>query len=517
MSDEALRLIVGQRFVTGLTGTEVDDAFREAVSQWKIGNAILFSHNVESREQLYRLCADIQALVRAETGHDAMITIDQEGGSVTRLKDDFAAVAPSAMGIASTGEPKNAYEAALLSARELAALGVNFNLAPVADVNSNPQNPVIGVRSYGDTTERVAEYVRQAVKGLADGHVLSAAKHFPGHGDTAVDSHLGLPRVDKSIDELFACELIPFQAAIEAGVSAIMSTHILFPQIDADAPATMSRAIITGLLRERLGFEGLIVSDCMMMNAIATYYGTVEGSMAALRAGVDLVFISHSAALCAQACEEAIRRLQTGWLSMEEMEASVARILRYKATMPAAPVGSLASVGSAEHRALARGLLDKAATCLHAPPEGMPALGDAPLFLGSIPALASRATDHGAPRSAFPLYLAERLGGEGVVTPSDPTDAEIEALAERARSHTCAVIGIVSAARCPGQLRLAQAIAQTGTPTVAVALREPYGLQALPPSVYAFGVYEYNERSLAVVADVLAGRLEPTGRLCVKL
>lgn len=517
MSDEALRLRVGQRFVAGLTGTEIDDGFRGLVRRWKVGNVILFSRNVESGGQLAALCSDIQALVRAETGHAAFITIDQEGGGVTRLKDDFAAIAPSAMGVASTGDPRCAYEAALLTARQLAPLGVNFNLAPVADVNSNPENPVIGVRSYGDTPARVAEFVRQAVRGYVDGGVLSAAKHFPGHGDTAVDSHLGLPRVDKTLDELLACELVPFRAAIDEGIPAVMTTHILFPKIDADAPATMSRAIITGILRERLGFAGLIISDCMMMDAIAKYYGTVNGCMAALHAGVDLVFVCHSAELCAQACEEAARRLSAGELSSAEMESSAQRVLRRKAALPDKPMSGLDAVGSAESRALALHLLQRAVTRVSAPGLTMPALGDSPVFFGSVPALASRASDHGAPRNAFPVYLADSLGGEGIVTPLDPSREEAEAFARAAQGRSCAVIGVMNARLYPGQLSLARAVAGTGTPTICVALREPYGLGELPENVYAFAIYEYNERSLFVVADVLAGRLEPTGRLCVAI
>lgn len=178
------------------------------------------------------------------------------------------------------------------------------------DVNSNPQNPVIGVRSYGESPETVAEYGTQMIRGLCDGGVLSCAKHFPGHGDTAVDSHLGLPVVDKSLQELEACELIPFRAAIAAGVPSIMTTHILFPQLEPDGvPATMSRRIITGLLREKMGYEGLIVSDSMEMQAIARFYGTVPGMIAAMAAGVDLVMPSHTVSLVGEAQAAAVQAL----------------------------------------------------------------------------------------------------------------------------------------------------------------------------------------------------------------
>lgn len=218
---------------------------------------------------------------------------------VSRLGAD-AAVVPSAMCVSATGEPRNAYLAGLITGRELSALGVNFDLAPVMDVNSNPHNPVIGVRSYGDAPETVSRYGVEMIRGLTEGGVLSCAKHFPGHGDTALDSHLSLPRVDKTLEELESCELAPFRAAIEAGVPAVMTTHILFPELEPDGvPATMSRRIITGILKERMGFKGLVVSDCMMMQAIQTYYGTVNGIVAGgLRGrGFDVYLPQHR--LCA--------------------------------------------------------------------------------------------------------------------------------------------------------------------------------------------------------------------------
>ena len=175
---------------------------------------------------------------------------------------------------------------------------MNFNLAPDLDVNSNPMNPVIGVRSFGDDPNRAALFGAKAVEGYRNGGILCCGKHFPGHGDTAVDSHIGLPRIEKTLAQLESCELIPFRAAIGAGVPAVMSSHILFPSIETGGvPATMSRAILQGLLRETLGFDGLILSDCMVMDAIRRHYGTARGVVEAMRAGVDMVFVSSNAGL----------------------------------------------------------------------------------------------------------------------------------------------------------------------------------------------------------------------------
>ncbi len=188
-----LRWQVGQKLAVGFPGTEVPQALRELVAEYKIGNIILFEENIRDAAQLRRLCGELRTLIATHTGLPPLISMDQEGGVVSRLKGDCA-LAPSAMGVAATGDPVNAHRAGEITGRELRALGVNFDLAPVMDVNSNPRNPVIGARSYGARPEDVCDYGTAMIRGLQAGGVRCCAKHFPGHGDTAVDSHLGLPR-----------------------------------------------------------------------------------------------------------------------------------------------------------------------------------------------------------------------------------------------------------------------------------------------------------------------------------
>lgn len=244
-----LRTKVGQRLVVGFLGKTIPDSLRELVAKYKIGNVILFRENTDTEEQTRRLCSELQELILAETGIPAFITVDQEGGMVSRIPAGTVNV-PGNMAIAATGEPKNAKVAAQITARQLRAMGMNFDLAPVLDVNGNAQNPVISVRSWGDDADQVCRYATEAVQGYNEAGLLSCGKHFPGHGDTNVDSHLGLPVINKSLDELRQMELKPFAAAIRAGIPAIMSSHILFPKIEPDnVPATMSRRIMTGLLR----------------------------------------------------------------------------------------------------------------------------------------------------------------------------------------------------------------------------------------------------------------------------
>ncbi len=508
---------IGQRFAAGFPSTVISDDFIRLVKEYKIGNVILFKENIQSKEQLYSLCRALQTLIMAETGYPAFIAIDQEGGVVSRLSDD-AAVIPSAMAIAATGNVQNAYEAGLLTGRELNALGVNFNLAPDMDVNSNPCNPVIGVRSYGDTPETVCAYGTHMIRGLTDAGILCTAKHFPGHGDTAVDSHLGLPCVEKSLGELQACELKPFAAAIRAGVSAVMTSHILFPILEPDKlPATMSRRIITGLLKNEMGFTGLVLSDCMMMSAIREHYGTVQGCLMAAKAGVDLIFISHSCELAGEAAHAMLKACENGGLDAGEMDVSVEKILRLKQNILSRPVEPLEVVGCDAHREAVSRMMTKAVTEVHVPPAGRPKLGPSPLFLGCYPfrpTIASNPEDRGI---SFPKFMAERLGGDFLITSTDPNEAEIDAAVALSAGHSCLVAGTYNGHLKPGQTALVRALAATGIPTVCVALRNPYDLSYIPSNVYTLAAYAYDELSLNAVLKVLAMKAEAPGKLPVTL
>ena len=508
-----MQIALGQHLVTGFQGPVITDEFIRNICQSKIGNVILFENNVVDQTQLKAMCEQITALVLRETGYPPMITIDQEGGAVSRLKED-ATIFPSAMAVAATGNVENARIVGRITGEELRAMGVNFNLAPVMDVNSNPNNPVIGVRSYGDDPSQVAKYGIAMAQGLAESGILSSLKHFPGHGDTAVDSHLGLPCVDKSLDELITCELAPFQAAIDAGVLAVMTTHILFPQLEPDGvPATMSRRILTDLLKRRMGFQGLVISDCMMMGAIAQYYGTVEGSIAALRAGVDLVFVSHDSSLASQVIDAAKRAIAEGTLDEAELMASTEKILRYKAGLPVMNA-TLAAVGCAEHRAESARITREAITLVHDAPF---TLGANPLFLGCYrfrPTMASSPEDTSL---SFPGVMQQRLGGNAQTTPQDPTDDEIAVALSEAGAHTSIVIGAYNARLRKGQLKLVHEAAKLGLPLCVVALRNPYDLTDLPPQVRTLAAYDYDVRTLPVIADILAGTLSPAGTLPVSL
>jgi len=500
---------VGQRFVAGFAGTEVPENLKTLVREHKVGNFILFKRNVESREQLGKLCADLQSLAMEHTGLPAFITIDQEGGTVTRLPGDCA-ITPTAMALAATGKPENAQLAGLITGRELSALGVNFNLSPVMDVNSNPKNPVIGARSYGDDPNLCAAFGAAMVKGLTEGGVMSCAKHFPGHGDTAVDSHLGLPRVEKTLEELEACEFIPFRAAIEAGVDAVMTTHILFPNLEEkEIPATMSKAIMQGILRERMGYDGLILSDCMMMDAIAKFYGTVEGCVAACNASVDMVFVCHDPELTGRACEAVAKQGDRGM-----MEDSIRRIVKAKEALMSRPMGTLEAVGGEEHRRANARMREESITPVGAP---MPVLGDHPFFVGCYPFVASMVITPVEREVCFPEWMQQRFGGTSLVTDIDPDVSEIASAVEAAKDASCIVLCTFNAHMKPGQLVLLRELAALEKPMIVCAMRDPYDLMHLPKGVSGLITYEYSADTLECLRKVFAGELVPTGTLSVKL
>lgn len=512
------RWMIGQHLVMGFEGLTFSDEARQAVRTHQIANVILFAHNVRDKRQLRRLCDEIQETVLKETGEKAFITIDQEGGVVSRLKEDCAIV-PSAMAVAAAGDPSGAYAAGRVTGEELHAVGVNFDLAPVFDVNSNPANPVIGVRSYGDAPERAAAYACEMARGLRDAGILCCAKHFPGHGDTAVDSHLGLPEVNKTMEELEKCELKAFRIAIESGIPGVMSTHILFPEIEKSGlPATMSRAIMTDLLKRRLGFSGLVLSDCMMMGAIKEHFGTVNGMAAALKAGMDLIFSSHSVAYAKEAADRMARMADDGEIDMEELERSTEKIIRFKRGLKnTPPLSALDAVGGAEHRETVRALYEQSATAVQMPREGLSTLGERPLFVSPPPFVVTLASTPSTGEPSFAETMRARFGGTAYTMSTDPGEDEIKKMAALAGDATSVVAGTYNGHLFKGQMRAVFALAERHPALTVFALRNPYDLKEIPPKACGIALYAYNQSTMDLAARILRGEIRPEGRLPVQL
>ena len=282
--------------------TVMNDQVRKIVEDYNFGAIIYFAQNLSNTEQSFRLTEEMQKAATKDGGIPMLISADQEGGSVYRLGTGTALPGNMALGATYTNHgTEYAYEAGKIIGSELNALGINTNLAPVVDVNNNANNPVIGLRSYSDDATIVGEMASATIKGMAEYNVIGCAKHFPGHGDTATDSHYGLPCVDKSFDEIVDNELRPYNVAINEGIEMIMTAHILYPQLEKDKivsektgkaeslPATMSDDIVTHLLKEEMGFSGVVVTDAMNMAGISGNWNQVQAAIVAIQAGIDML------------------------------------------------------------------------------------------------------------------------------------------------------------------------------------------------------------------------------------
>lgn len=512
----SLRQKIGQMMMVGLPGKEIDPEFQRLIDEYKIGNVILFTRNMQSARQVRDLCAEMQKRIRQSTGIPAFISVDQEGGMVSRMPED-ATNFPGAMAVAATGNPHNAFIAGSCTAQELCAMGINVDIAPVLDINSNPDNPVIGVRSYGDQPEVVSRFGIEMMRGLKSGGVMPVIKHFPGHGDTLVDSHLGLPEVKKTLEELAHNELIPFQNAINNDAECVMTSHILFPAIEKEkVPGTMSSAIITELLKQKLKFGGLVMTDCLEMNAIQSYYGTANGALAAVRAGAHIVCISHTAKLAQDAVNLLENAVRSGELPEVLIDEAVKKIMytkqKYANDLP--PEDQLFRVGCAAHRKEAARISSESISLVRGT---IPLSMGKTLFIGSYASrstLASSAIDR---TFSFPNYMKQKFGGKSVIINLDTTADEITAIGENAKRFNTVVIGTYNGHLHRGQISLVNRLCGDNVAVVAVALRNPYDLKMIDSRATAIAAYEYTKSAFDSLVNLFKCGVKPTGQLTVSL
>ena len=342
LADMTVEQKVSQLLVAGIIGVEPGDDGALAVADYQVGGIILFGRNVESAEQLTALTNGLKELNGDYI--PLFLSVDQEGGRVDRMPPEVADL-PAAYQFGQITDPDQRMDACFALGQALAAqcaaFGFNLNFAPVMDIWSNPDNTVIGDRAFGSDLESVTYAANETAWGILSGGVIAAAKHFPGHGDTAVDSHYGLPVVNKSVEELLDFELVPFRQAIEntcvygayAGNSAIpviMVSHVLMTAIDPDHPASLSEPVVTGLLREEMGFDGVVCTDDLTMAAVSDSCGAGEAAVLAVVAGCDLLLVCHQADNLTAARDALLAAVDSGRISMERLDESVYRLLSLK-------------------------------------------------------------------------------------------------------------------------------------------------------------------------------------------
>ncbi|HEY8602495.1 MAG TPA: beta-N-acetylhexosaminidase [Thermomicrobiales bacterium] len=507
---------VGQLIAAKVHGPVLDAEDEALLRECRLGGVVLFADNIGTPEETRALTARIQALC-GQPGLPAIIAVDQEGGRVQRLHPPATSF-PSAMAIGATGDPEHAHRWGLATARELRALGITMNFAPTLDVNNNPGNPVIGTRSFGERPAEVARFGLAAAAGLREGGMAATGKHFPGHGDTALDSHYALPTIAGGRERLDAIELPPFRAAIAAGIPAIMSSHIVFPDLDPDGlPCTLSPRLLTGLLREELGFQGVIVSDAMNMQAIADRWGVADGAVRFIAAGGDLVEpigeerAVHAAILAA---------VERGRIPAARLTDALRRVATLRAWLKAQGPADSAWLGATEHRAWAATIARDAVTLLRDDAGLLPIRRDARIavlelfhqwtFLNT-----AERPERGPLQEALAPHFPHLTGA--VLDGQNPAADEIAAARALAADAEIIVLGTRATNRFPAQAAFVSAALGWSRPTVAVALADPYDTLAYPAAPTALATYGADPMMLTALGAILVGEETARGRLPVSL
>ena len=512
LSAMSLEQKIGQTMLIGFDGLSVDDDLRQLISENHIGGVILFSRNIESPAQVARLTNEIQRIALESGNPGLFVAVDQEGGRVARLTLDTGFTEfPGAMAVAATGDPENAYRVATAMAVEMRAVGINADFAPDLDVNNNPSNPVIGIRSFSSDPQTVVEYGLAFARGLQENGVLAFGKHFPGHGDTGVDSHIALPLVPYDRARLNQIELVPFRAAIAADIAGIMSAHVTFPAIDPTPglAATLSRPVLTGLLRQELGYNGLIVTDSLEMGALAANgYPPQVGAPMAQAAGADLLLFNRDYAMHRETYANLLQAARDGKVSMEQLDASVLRILKAKERFALLrptlvdPDGVAGFVKTPEHLALAQMLSERSMTLVRDLQHVLPLSQDKPVLIVETSPL------RGLTGDLVP-------GGTIMEVDAQPTAGQIADVLQAAADLRPVVVGVNDLDQNPKQVKLIKELLEAGNPVIAIAFRNPFDARLLPDEVSVLVTYGFNWPVRQALSDVLTGKAQAPGVLPV--
>ncbi|MFI1165213.1 glycoside hydrolase family 3 protein [Streptomyces sp. NPDC020801] len=495
----------------------------ELIARYRVGGIIYFTwaHNTRDPHQIADLSNGIQtASLTQPRGLPVLVTTDQEHGIVCRVGKP-ATLFPGAMAIGAGGSRADARTLGRISGAELRAIGINQDYSPDADVNVNPANPVIGVRSFGADPDAVAALVAAEVRGYQGSRVAATAKHFPGHGDTAVDSHYGFPVITHSRELWEKLDAVPFRAAIRAGIDSIMTAHIQFPALDDSGdPATLSRPILTGILRGELGYDGVVVTDSLGMEGVRTKYGDDRVPVLALKAGVDQLLNPPSLDVAWNAVLTAVRE---GELTEARLDESILRILRLKARLGlfdepyVSTAGVDRTVGTPQHLAAADRIAERTTTLLVNEGRLLPLSRRTHrklLVVGADPASPSGTT--GPPTGVLAAALTE-LGftATALSTGITPSAAAVDKAVAAAADADAVVVGTYNVTAGSSQKTLVERLTATGKPVVAVAIRNPYDVAQLPTVHGCLASYSWTDVELRAAARVIAGRVRPRGRLPV--
>ena len=522
----SMERLVGQLLVTGFNGVEVPQTLKDHIKEHRIGGVILFKDNLFDADQTQHLTQNVQdAATDAGEELPTLIMIDQEGGTVTRL--DFLTMLPSAMALGAADSRSYAYIAGEICGKELRALGINVNCAPVLDLLTNPKNTCIGTRSFGSDPERVAELGAQYINGLQSADVMAVAKHFPGLGAASSDTHHGPARIEKTLDELLESDLVPFRRAFEYGVALVMATHAEFPNLpggDRALPASLSPYVLTDLLRERMEFRGPAVSDDLSMGAITARWNPEEAAVRAIAAGADVLLFCREIDRIDSIHGAIVKAVKDAALPAERVLEAATRVLWLKAELQARQANaqekfSLDDLDLDMHDLLVHEIAENAICVVRDKANLLPIDTDASILVVH-PRLEDRFNLPPSQKcpSVFDAMLEYfESAAEVRYDRNGPSSAELDEVAARAKVSDVTVLCTFSAGPRAGQLGLCGKIQTLGKPCIHIALDEPFDVNLVEGFGTAIAAFGFSEPTVRALAAVLAGASEPGGIMPVEI
>ena len=524
MHSMTLEQVIGQKLLLAFRGKDKpSNEIIQALREYRPSGITLFrSLNIDTPSQVRNLTDQLQRLARDLGLPPLLIAVDQEGGQLMAFGDGTPL--PGNMALGAAGSPELARKAGEVLGREMAALGINVDYAPCVDVNLNPHNPVVGTRSFGENPQAVAALASAMIAGIQSQGIAATAKHFPGHGDTSSDSHHGLPCIPHSSERLMSVELPPFQAAIQVGVKLIMTAHLALPAFDGpDAPpATLSKNILSNLLRRDLGFDGVVVTDAMDMHAIRQGELLREDALRAAQAGADLLLMTSDPQDQARAYEALLQGAQSGGLTQADLQASMDRISRLKSWLiENATAPDLGVIQCAEHMRVASEIAEKSITLVRDEKNYLPIKLEAEKRIAVIIPVPQDLTPADTSSYIQPK-LAESIRAYHAQTdefkiPYAPSMQETASVLEQAREYDFIVMGTINAYAEKKQAEFVRQLLQMGKPVIIIAMRLPYDLAAFPQAPTYVCTYSILEPSMRAVAKAVFGHSALTGRLPVSI
>jgi beta-N-acetylhexosaminidase len=509
---------IGQVMICGFDGTRPSDQIKILIRDYHLGNVVLFRRNIEDPYQIKKLTTELQQLSKIPL----TMAVDQEGGIVTRLTDPFT-IFPGNMATAATGDSHNAYLTGLTMAKEMRAVGLNWNLAPVVDVNDLPENPGIGVRSYSDDPKVVTRYASEFVMGLHEGQVAGCAKHFPGKGHSAKDAHLEMPVVDRTMDDLMKIDLFPFHELVRDGIDAIMPTHVYYTALceSENLPATLSHSVMSDLLKEEMNFDGVIVTDDLEMGGITN---NLKGSDAAWRsflAGADMLMICHTFDEQVKAFTTFIQMVKFGEIPIERLNDAVRRVLTMKEKIGLLD-GKLiidSEIGSKENLEISKEIVKQSVTLVRNEDDLLEKIKDSKVFLifpKDVALVKVEENQEGI--SEIERILNERkIPVESFYVSSKPTEAEIDEISKKLNTFDGIVLICTLNAHMIPEWKKLLHVLKVIKPfeTLLVALRNPYDCK-MNGVRNSIALYNYSKASQSAFITMVIDGEKFMGKLPVR-